>query len=146
RLPPDREETPRDVNPDDAVTGQGERPRVPPVAAADIEDEVARRNVGDEVDHLGPRLDLRLGVGLRDPVIRRPNVCLGPAHSGDETLPAHKVSVRARGTRGESPRPPSRTRRSVRPCGRGGRAPSGPPARSKESCRGGRPAYRVALR
>jgi len=87
-----------------AVTVAPHRSGVLTLVCPDIEDEVARRNVGDEVDHLGPWLDPCLGVGLRDPVIRRPNVCLGPAHTGDETIPGNKVSVRARGTRDESPR------------------------------------------
>jgi len=63
------------------------------MAAPDVEDEVARRNVGDEVDDFSPRFDPRLGVGLGDPVIRRADIGLGPTHTRDERIPANKVSV-----------------------------------------------------
>ena len=66
------------------------------MAAPDVEDQVARRNVGDEVDDFSPRFDPRLGVGLGDPVIRRADIGLGPTHTRDETILANKVSVKTR--------------------------------------------------
>src|SRR2546428_9316077 len=75
------------------------------MAATDIDDQVSRRKVGDEIDHFTPRFHPRLGVGLRDPVVRRADIGLGPTHTWDETIPSNKVSVRARVMPGGSPRP-----------------------------------------
>src|SRR5256885_3405286 len=75
------------------------------MAATDIDDQVSGRKVGDEIDHFSPRFHPRLGVGLRDPVVRRADIGLGPTHTWDETIPSNKVSVRARVVPGGSPRP-----------------------------------------
>src|SRR2546428_452019 len=75
------------------------------MAATDIDDQVSGRKVRDEIDHLSPRFQPRLGVGLRDPVVRRADIGLGPTHTWDETIPSNKVSVRARVVPGGSPRP-----------------------------------------
>src|SRR3989475_12757818 len=75
------------------------------MAATDIDDQVSGRKVGDEIDHFSPRFQPRLGVGLRDPVVRRADLGLGPTHTWDETIPSNKVSVKARVVPGGSPRP-----------------------------------------
>src|SRR5256885_10617135 len=75
------------------------------MAATDIDDQVSGRKVGDEIDHFSPRFHPRLGVGLRDPVVRRADLGLGPTHTWDETIPSNKVSVKARVVPGGSPRP-----------------------------------------
>src|SRR5436309_12114896 len=74
RLPPDREEASREVDSDHAMAGQGERPSMPTVSTAHIEDEAARGKLGNEVEHAVPRLYARRCEGLRNPVVHRADI------------------------------------------------------------------------
>src|SRR2546427_798647 len=81
RLPADREESSREVDSDHAMAGQGERPGMPTVSTAHIEDETTRGKVGDEVEHAVPRLYARRCVGLRNPVVRRADIRFRATHT-----------------------------------------------------------------
>src|SRR2546426_2060418 len=104
RLPADREESSREVDSDHAMAGQGQRPGMPTVSTAHIEDEAARGKVGDEVEHAVPRLYARRCVGLRNPVVRRADIRSRATHTrmrewvpnkGWVTVPGRLVPCRA---------------------------------------------------
>src|SRR5207245_4224058 len=93
-----------EVDPDHAMAGQGQRPGMPTVSTAHIEDEAARGKVGDEVEHAVPRLYARRCVGLRNPVVRRADIRSRATHTrmrewvpnkGWVTVPGRLVPCRA---------------------------------------------------